>query len=57
MPVEVRHLVIKATITKDNAPAAKSPDTTSNNAGTPNQEMAQAFVERMLAIHQSKNER
>jgi hypothetical protein len=35
MPVEVRHLVIKA----------------------PNQEMAQLFLERMLAIHHSKNER
>jgi hypothetical protein len=57
MPVEVRHLVIKATITKDNAPAAKSPDTTANNAVTPAQEMAQAFLERMLAIYQSKNER
>jgi hypothetical protein len=57
MPVEVRHLVIKATITKDNAPAAKSPDTTSNNAVTPNQELAQLFLERMLAIHHSKNER
>ena len=57
MPVEVRELVIKATFTKDGAPGGKSPDTTSNNAVTPNQELASVLLERMLAIHHSKNER
>jgi hypothetical protein len=57
MPVEVRELVIKATITKDGAPAAKSPDTTSNNSVTPTQELASLMLERMLAIHHGKNER
>jgi hypothetical protein len=57
MPVEVRELVIRAQVTKDQQGSAKSPDTTSNNAVTPSQELIALMQERMMAIQNSKNDR
>jgi|HubBroStandDraft_1064217.scaffolds.fasta_scaffold51993_4 hypothetical protein len=57
MPVEVRELIIRATVVKDGAEEAKSPDTTSNNTVTPAQEIIEACLERMMCIQNDKNDR
>ncbi|HVS95066.1 MAG TPA: DUF5908 family protein [Puia sp.] len=57
MPVEVRELIIRANVVKDQAQEARSPDTTANNSVPPAQEMIEACLERMLAIQNDKTER
>ena len=57
MPVEVRELIIRAEVVKDQAQQAKSPDTTSNNSVTPSQELIEICIERMIALQQDKNDR
>lgn len=57
MPVEVRELIIRAAVVKDQGQQAKSPDTTSNNSVTPAQELVEICIERMIAMQQDKNDR
>jgi hypothetical protein len=57
MPVEVRELVIRAQVTKDQQGSAKSPDTTSNNTVTPSQELMALVQDRIMDILNCKNDR
>ena len=58
MPVEVRELIIRANIVKDQAKPAKSPDTTAgNNSVPPSQELIEACLERVIALLNDKNDR
>jgi hypothetical protein len=56
MPIEIRELVIRATITEDNtsASAGQSGDT---NGSTPNQELINLCVEKVIEILKEKNGR
>ncbi|WP_193311776.1 DUF5908 family protein [Agriterribacter humi] len=56
MPIEVRELVIKATVTQETT-AGDALQPTTNNAVTPNEEMINSCVEKVLAILKDKIER
>ncbi|HRQ50880.1 MAG TPA: DUF5908 family protein [Agriterribacter sp.] len=56
MPIEIRELVIKATVTQEEtAEGAQQPAT--GNAVTPGEEMINSCVEKVLAILKDKTER
>lgn len=58
MPVEVRELIIRASVVKDQKKEAKSPDTTAgNNSVPPAQELMEACMERVIALLQDKCDR
>ena len=58
MPIEIRELVIKATVMQEGAAGNGTPSTSSdNNSVTPNEEIIKACVERILEILKEKNER
>lgn len=58
MPVEVRELVIKATITPDENPVGgTSSSTVGSNGADPNEEMIKVCVEKVLQLIRDKNER
>ena len=59
MPVEIRELVIKATITQDNAAGAPkaSPTTPSGNAASSNEQIINTCVEKIMEILKTKNQR
>ena len=58
MPIEVRELIIKATIAQDgNAGAASAGTSASNNNVSPNEEIIMACVEKILEILKEKNDR
>jgi hypothetical protein len=57
MPIEVRELVIKASITQDSTTGASPPRLTANNAVPPNEEIIKACVEKILEILKEKMER
>lgn len=56
MPIEVRELVIKATITP-NEQHGSSPGASNNNAVSSQEEIISACVERVLEILKDKMER
>lgn len=56
MPIEVRELVIKATVTQETT-AGDALQPATNNAVTPNEEMINSCVEKVLAILKDKIER
>ena len=55
MPIEVRELVIKATVSEDGAPASKG--SAAGSQESPGEEMINICVERILQILKEKNER
>jgi hypothetical protein len=59
MPVEIRELVIKATITQDNAAGGPqaSPATPSGNAASSNEQVINTCVEKIMEILKTKNQR
>jgi Family of unknown function (DUF5908) len=58
MPVEIRELVIKATVTQDGNPAqATSASPSSNNSVSPAEEIISTCIERILEILKEKNGR
>ena len=59
MPVEIRELVIKATITQDNAAGGPqaSPATPSGNASSSNEQIINTCVEKIMEILKTKNQR
>jgi hypothetical protein len=58
MPVEVRELIIRANIVKDQTKEVKSPDTTAgNNSVPPSQELIETCLERVTAMMIDKNDR
>lgn len=59
MPIEIRELVIKATVVQEGntgAGAASVGSSTDNNV-SPNEEMIKTCVEKVLEILKDKNER
>jgi len=58
MPIEIRELVIKATLTQDNKSGPQpSANSQSSNAGSNNEELVNTCVEKILEILKSKNQR
>ena len=56
MSLEIRELIIKATIVPDGT-AANSPSTSGNNGTSPNEELINICVEKILEIIKEKNVR
>jgi len=54
MPVEVRQLIIKATVTSDSNAGAKAPGP---EAGQASQEIIKACIEKVMEIIREKNGR
>jgi hypothetical protein len=58
MPIEIRELVIKATISQDSSAASQSTSTTpSANATSTNEHVINVCVEKVLEIIKLKNQR
>lgn len=57
MPIEVRELVIKATIVQEGTGGNASTAGSENNAVAPNEEMIHICVERILEILKEKKDR
>jgi hypothetical protein len=58
MPVEIRELVIKATVTQDGSPAQSAKGgPSSNNSVTQAEEIVATCIERILEILKDKNGR
>jgi len=58
MPVEIRELIIKATISQNSTAGAQSTATTqSGNATTGNEQVINICVEKVLEILRTKNNR
>ena len=58
MPLEIRELVIKATINQENTGGPKSSSTTtSSNASNTNEQIINICVEKVLEILKTKNQR
>jgi len=57
MPVEVRELIIKATVGQEPATGASQATPGANNEMTPSQEIIQTCVEKVLEIIKEKLER
>lgn len=57
MPIEVRELVIKATVTQDSSTGATSGNVSGNNDVPEKEEIINACVEKVLEILKQKTER
>jgi len=59
MPVEIRELVIKATITQDKAGGGAQPTagTNSGNVAASNEQLINTCVEKVLEILRKRNQR
>lgn len=58
MPIEIRELVIKATVVQDTTQGTgQSSQTSSNNAVTPQEEMVNLCISKITEIQKEKNER
>lgn len=59
MPIEVRELVIKATVVQEGAGAGAAPsgEGSGNNDASPNEELIKTCVDKVLEIIKDKNGR
>ena len=57
MPIEIRELIIKATITQDGNGTRTAGSGTADNATSANEEIINVSAERILEIIKEKNER
>lgn len=57
MPIEVRELVIKATVTEDGGTRSATPASSTNNAVQPSEEIINACVDKILSVLRDKTER
>lgn len=57
MPVEVRELIIKATVAPEATQGSSRLRTTSNNSVSPTEEIVKTCVEKVLKILNDKRER
>ena len=57
MPIEVRELVIKATVTEDGGTRSATPAPSTNNAVQPSEEIINACVDKILSVLRDKTER
>lgn len=56
MPIEIRELVIKATVSTEGSPASNTP-ASSNNAVSSSEQIINSCVEKVLEILKDKYER
>ncbi|MGN6418443.1 MAG: DUF5908 family protein [Pseudobacter sp.] len=57
MPLEVRELIIKATVTQEGSGAATAAPTGGNNGNSSNEEQLKQALEKILDTLKDKNER
>jgi len=58
MPIEIRELIIKATVTQEGNPTSVSSySRPSGNTASPSEEMIKACVEKVLEILENKKDR
>jgi hypothetical protein len=58
MPIEIRELIIRATVSQNSSAAAQNTATSqSGNAATSNDQIISTCVEKVLEILKSKNQR
>lgn len=57
MPIEIRELIIKATIAQDGNGAKSTGSGTADNATSANEEIINVSAERILEIIKERNER
>jgi Family of unknown function (DUF5908) len=57
MPVEIRELIIKATVDPGSGSAAGSGGTGAGSNSSPNEELIKTCVDKVLEILKGKNER
>jgi hypothetical protein len=57
MAIEIRELVIKATVVQDGEGAAASPAPATNNSVSPSEELVNLCIEKVLEILKNKHER
>jgi len=59
MPIEIRELIIKATVVQDGAPGGSGggSNPSSNNGVSPNEEMINLCLEKLNEINKDKRER
>lgn len=57
MAIEIRELVIKATVVQDGASAPDQAAANSNNAVSPSEELINLCIEKVLEILKNKHER
>ncbi|MFT3910803.1 MAG: DUF5908 family protein [Ferruginibacter sp.] len=57
MPIEIRELVIKATVNQDGATGSQAGSASPASGETPNETLINTCVEKVLQILKEKNER
>lgn len=57
MPIEIRELVIKATVDQSQGGGASAPGKGSQSNSSPGEDLIKECVEKVLAILEEKNER
>lgn len=57
MPIEIRELVIKATVVQEGSGGAALPSSNTNNNVSPNEEIITACVEKIMEILKEKDAR
>jgi Family of unknown function (DUF5908) len=57
MPIEVRELIIKATVQQETGGPGKIGGAGTNNTVSPNEELLQSCIEKMMEIIKDKYER
>ncbi len=57
MPVEIRELVIKATVEQNSGAASGAAGSSTGSNSTPGEDMIKTCVEKVLEILKEKNER
>lgn len=57
MPIEIRELIIKATIVQDGNPATRNSNSVQNNGVSPSEEVIKVCIEKVLEILKERDER
>lgn len=57
MPIEIRELIIKATIVQDGNPAGSNSNSVLNNGVGPSEEVIKVCIEKVLEILKERDER
>ncbi|WP_214227662.1 DUF5908 family protein [Pedobacter sp. B4-66] len=57
MPIEIRELIIKATIVQDGNPASRNSNSVQNNGVSPSEEVIKVCIEKVLEILKERDER
>lgn len=57
MPIEIRELIIKATIVQDGNPGGGNSNAVANNGVSPSEEVIKVCIEKVLEILKDRDER